>query len=177
MELQGGHRTCPITGDSSCRSRDTCESPGSPESSTVFYSGGGLVRVEGAVLTSGFQWVQSCVWHTHLGGDRSDEVGIGVHSGSVCVCVLHWALARLPAAGTSLPSANTGGSCLSSSVSCPAQHLLPLTSCPPTLSSLVTVTSPQRVQRAAYLPGSPVLLRAPLLWPGPARWLSWGLPK
>lgn len=72
MELQGGHGTCPITGDSSCRSRDTCESPGSPESSTVFLSGGGLVQVGKAVLTSGFQWVLSCVWLTQLGGDKSD---------------------------------------------------------------------------------------------------------
>lgn len=49
-------------------------------------------------------------------------------------CVLHWALDRLPATGTTLPSANTGCSYLSS-VLCPAQHLLPLTSCPPALSS------------------------------------------
>uniref|UniRef100_A0A8D1ZGA4 Myc box-dependent-interacting protein 1 n=1 Tax=Sus scrofa TaxID=9823 RepID=A0A8D1ZGA4_PIG len=37
--------------------------------------------------------------------------------------------------------------------------------------------SPQRVQLAACLPGSPALPRAPLLWPGPARRPSQGLPN
>uniref|UniRef100_A0A8B9WE98 Bridging integrator 1 n=1 Tax=Bos mutus grunniens TaxID=30521 RepID=A0A8B9WE98_BOSMU len=37
--------------------------------------------------------------------------------------------------------------------------------------------SPQRVQPAACLPGSPALPRAPLLWPGPARRPSRGLPN
>lgn len=48
---------------------------------------------------------------------------------------------------------------------------------PPLPCSPRPITSPQRVQRAACLPGSPVLPRAPLLWPGPARRPSWGLPK
>lgn len=39
------------------------------------------------------------------------------------------------------------------------------------------VTSPQRIQPAACLPRSPALPRAPLLWPGPARRPSRGLPK
>lgn len=90
------------------------------------------------------------------------------------VCVPHWAPDRLPAAGTALPSTSTGGSRLSSLLS--AQHLLPLTACPRSLSSLAAITSPQRVQQAAYLQGSSVLPRAPLLWPGPARRPSWGLP-
>lgn len=90
--------------------------------------------------------------------------------------VSRWALVRLPAAGTALCSANTGGSCLSS-VSCPSQHLF-LPCLPPSHSvSLVAVTSPQRVQLAACLPGSPVLPRAPLPWPGPARQPSQVLPK
>uniref|UniRef100_A0A8D1KFS5 Bridging integrator 1 n=2 Tax=Sus scrofa TaxID=9823 RepID=A0A8D1KFS5_PIG len=66
---------------------------------------------------------------------------------------------------------------------CPALSSLLHPSPPPLLSAalglglVVLVSCPQRVQLAACLPGSPALPRAPLLWPGPARRPSQGLPN
>lgn len=94
---------------------------------------------------------------------------------------LPWQELRCCGIHTSLPSGHSAGPCwrLTTFFSC----LLPRPTPPPAAPALPPrsprwpVTSPQRVQLAACLPGSPALPRAPLLWPGPARRPSRGLPK
>lgn len=90
--------------------------------------------------------------------------------------------ARRPHLGCTLPPSPptlAAHDCLFSSRAPPLTSTRPLLPSPPPrpVLSWWPVTSPQRVQQAACLPGSPALLRAPLLWPGPARRPSRGLPK
>lgn len=76
------------------------------------------------------------------------------------------------------PLPTPGCSRLSPLVLCPCPTPPPPWSPPlPPRSPWWPVTSPQRVQLAACLPGSPVLPTAPLPWPGPARRPSPGRPK
>lgn len=129
-----------------------------------------------AILTAGLQWVlrvQGSPACLSTGSGGIEGVEGGVPAGS-----LHLSPGLQPGRLSQAP-APLGQHWGLMPVFClvPTHHLVLPASRPPTLLSLVVFTSPQRVQLAAYLPGSPALLRAPLLWPGPARRPSRGLPK